>query len=182
MLIFPALLVVYIVVVHILIQTTAANEPQANAKYMIILGAKVNGERMSNAYYNRAQMALAYLQENPETTVIATGGQGKGEHITEAEAMRRYLVENGIAEDRIIKEEQSTSTFENLKFAKAFIEQEKPEVLIVSNDFHLFRASIIAKRLHMQPDTLAAPTPQIAVLKLYAREYMAIAKTLLVDW
>lgn len=175
------LLLIYLITIHLAIQKTAANKPKENAAYMILLGAKVNGEEMSLALQYRAKEAVKYLQDNKETTVIVTGGQGAGEAITEAEAVSRFLLDNGIEKERIIKEERSTSTYENLKFAKTFIEEDHPEVLIVSNDFHLFRASLIAKRLEMKPDTLAADTPQIVKLKLNIREYAAIAKTFLLD-
>ncbi|WLR51739.1 YdcF family protein [Bacillus tianshenii] len=180
-LIIPVILLLYILPVHIAIQGAAGNEPKKDAAYLIVLGAKVNGEQMSHVLTNRAKAAVAYLQENPDTKVIATGGQGKGEDITEAEAVSRYLIKQGIDEKRIIKEERSTSTYENLTFAKAFMKEEDNEVVIVSNDFHVYRALKIANRLDIEAEPLAAETPLIARPQLYVREYAAVAKSFLFD-
>ncbi|NSL50665.1 YdcF family protein [Bacillus sp. P2(2020)] len=135
---------------------------------------------MSLSLYNRVSKALEYLKENPTSKVVVSGGQGKGEAITEAEAMAQFFYENGIERDRIIKEEKSTTTFENIKFSKEFLNGEK-EVIIVSNDFHLYRASMIAKRLGLKPYTLSAETPAIVKTQLWIREYIAVLKSLLFD-
>ena len=92
-------------------------------------------------------------------------------------------MENGIGDKRILKEDESTSTFENFLFAKEFISDLQADVIIVSNDFHLFRARMIAKRLgYMNVHTLAAPTPNIVKLQTYTREYAAILKSYIWDW
>lgn len=149
--------------------------------YLIVLGARVKGDMMTKALLFRVEAALEYLRENPNTKVIASGGQGPGEDITEAEAMRRYFVANGIDEDRILLEDRSTTTFENLSFSRELV-GEDASVAIVSNDFHVYRASIIGKRLDFaEVHTLAGRTPTIAIFKLWSREYFAVAKTWLVD-
>lgn len=177
------ILILYVVTIHTLIQHTADQETPENADYLIVLGAKVNGKQMSLALYNRAKVALSYLEENPNTKVICTGGQGRGEEITEAEAVSQFLLENNIAENRIIREEKSTSTMENIKFAKSLLEVDNPNVIIVSNDFHLFRAKLIAKRQKLvNVYTLPAKTPEIVKIQLFLREYIAVAKTLVFDW
>lgn len=174
------LIILYVVIVHMAISSTAKKEPPPNIKYLIVLGAQVKGEKLSLSLYNRVVKALEYLKENPTSKVIVSGGQGEGEDITEAEAMARFLSENGIETERIIKEEQSTTTFENIKFSKEFLNGEK-EVIIVSNDFHLYRACIIAKRLGLKPYSLSAETPAKVRTELWIREYIAVAKTLLFD-
>lgn len=171
---------IYLLVIHIAIVSTAKKQPPSNIQYMIVLGAQIRGEQLSLSLYNRVVKALDYLIENPNSKVIVSGGQGEGEAITEAEAMERFFLENGIEKERIIKEEKSTSTFENIKFSKEFLNGEQ-EVIIVSNDFHLFRASLIAKRLGLKPYTLSAETPQVVKTRLWIREYFAITKTLLFD-
>ncbi|WP_404470229.1 YdcF family protein [Sutcliffiella horikoshii] len=174
-------LLIYLIIVHSLIYQTAKQEPPKNVDYLIVLGARVKGEVMTKALLFRVEAALEYLKENPNTKVIASGGQGPGEDITEAEAMRRYFVEHGIDEDRIILEDRSTTTFENLSFSKALME-DGASVAIVSNDFHMYRAAVIGKRLDFaEVHTLAGKTPTIAIFKLWSREYFAVAKTWLVD-
>ena len=95
--------VIIIGIVGILV-SEGKEEPSANADYVIVLGAHVFGERMSANLRYRVEAAYGYLKKNPDTKVVLSGGQGQGEEITEAEAMRRYLVQEGIEEDRILIE------------------------------------------------------------------------------
>ncbi|MBM7622121.1 uncharacterized SAM-binding protein YcdF (DUF218 family) [Bacillus tianshenii] len=176
-----SVLALYILIVHFFIYQAAKEQPPSDLDYLIVLGARVRGEQMTLALRFRVEAALKYLEENPDTKVIVSGGQGPGEDITEAEAMERFFLENGVSQERIIKEGLSTTTYENLSYSKQFLE-EGNSVAIVSNDFHLFRASIIAERLGFEEVyTLPGKTPRIAIFKLWTREYFAVAKTWLVD-
>lgn len=166
--------VVFISFLHIEMKKTARQSPPPNVPYLIVLGAKVNGEEMSLSLLYRAQKALEYLKENPDTIVIVTGGQGEGEGITEAEALNRFFSENGIDEDRILKEDRSTSTYENVKFTKELYDIE--EAVIVSNDFHLYRSIILADKVGIKGYPLAAETPRVVKTSLFIREYAAILK------
>ncbi|MGD6833056.1 YdcF family protein [Sutcliffiella halmapala] len=178
---FGIILALYILIVHIFIYQAAKEQPPSDLDYLIVLGARVRGEQMTLALRYRVEAALKYLEENPDTKVIVSGGQGPGEDITEAEAMERFLLKKGVSQERIIKEGLSTTTYENLSYSKQFME-EGSSVAIVSNDFHLFRASIIAERLGFhEVYTLPGKTPKIAIFKLWTREYFAVAKTWLVD-
>ncbi|MFO1444776.1 YdcF family protein [Bacillus sp. Bva_UNVM-123] len=166
--------IIVISILHIQILKTAQQSPPQGIPYLIVLGAKVNGEEMSLSFLYRAQKALQYLNDNPETIVIATGGQGDGENITEAEALARYFLENGIDEERILKEERSTSTYENVKFTKELFQIE--QAVIVSNDFHLYRAISLANKVDIHGYPLAAETPSVVKTQLFIREYAAIMK------
>ena len=113
-----------------------------------MLGAAVYGENPSITLQHRLEGAARYLEANPRTKAVVSGGQGKGEDISEAECMRRYLVEHGIDPDRILLEDRSTSTKENLAFSKAVIETDGGKVdrvVIVSSAYHLYRATKIAE-------------------------------------
>lgn len=167
----PIVLISYF---HFLIMQTAHKTPPSHVPYVIVLGAKVNGEQMSLSLYNRAQTASKYLNENNDTKVIVTGGQGPGENITEAEALKRYFIKEGIDESRILVEDRSTSTYENLLFTKNLFEID--EAIIVSNDFHLYRSIQLAKKIGMKGHPLAAETPSVVKTQLFVREYAAIFK------
>ena len=78
--------------------------------YLIVLGAHVDGERLTKALYERVRKALEYLETHPETKAVLSGGKGKGEAISEAEAMRRYLIRKGISPERLLLEEKSVNT------------------------------------------------------------------------
>jgi len=77
-----------------------------NLDYIIVLGAHVDGTRMTLALLERARRALLYLEENPGTKAVLSGGKGDGENISEAEAMYRYLTGHGIDGDRLIREDE----------------------------------------------------------------------------
>ena len=117
--------------------------PEENADYIVVLGAGLRGERPSLVLQNRINAAAEYLQENPNATAIVSGGQGPDELISEAEAMRRGLEAKGITVDRILLEDASTSTEENLTFSKKFI-PEGASVVIVTSKFHVYRALHVA--------------------------------------
>ncbi|WP_102274920.1 YdcF family protein [Cytobacillus massiliigabonensis] len=168
---------VIISIIHIQIVKTANQTPPSNIPYLIVLGAKVNGEEMSLSLQNRAKTALSYLEDNPNTVVIVTGGKGNGEDITEAEALRRFFADHNINEKRILLEDRSTSTYENLKYTKELYDID--EAVIVSNDFHLFRAATFAKKVDIKGYPLAAETPKVVRATLYIREYAAVIKMML---
>lgn len=92
-----------------------------DADYIIVLGSKVNGTKPSYSLQYRIDKAAEYLKSHDKTIAIVSGGQGKGEDITEALAMKQGLMKQNIAEDRIIMEDRSTSTDENIKFSKPLI-------------------------------------------------------------
>ena len=136
--------VVFFLTVEFIILKAALVAPPQNLDYVIVLGAKVNGTSPSGALRNRIETAADYLKENPDTLVIASGGQGPDEGISEAECIRRGLIERGIDESRIIMEDVSTSTHENLSFSLPLIEKDAPSVGIVTNNFHVFRSMKLA--------------------------------------
>lgn len=114
--------------------------------YIIVLGAQVKKEGMSKILKQRTQAAGDYLLENPDTIAIVSGGQGYNEPMSEAEAMKEYLVNTyHISENRIICEDKSTSTVENIAFSKQFVPLDA-KVGIVTSNFHTFRAGRIAKK------------------------------------
>lgn len=174
--------VIYVIVIHTLLTKTAAEEPPEGIEHIIVLGAKINGEDLSLSLYYRVREALDYLKANENTKVIVAGGQGEGEWITEAEAMARYFIENGIEEERILKEERSTTTYENIKFSREIVGDEVSELVVVTSDYHLYRALIIAKRQGFDAYPLAAETPWVVRGQLWVREYAAVLKTLIFDW
>lgn len=157
-------------------------EPEADGsnEYAIILGAKVNGEVPSLSLHYRIDAALDYANQYPHVKLILSGGQGPDEMMTEAEAMRRYLVENGIEEERLILEEDSTSTYENLVYSKQLMLEAVKSVTIITSDYHLARARLLAAKVGFEStDAVAANTPKVVKTKLETRERLALLKTYL---
>ncbi|MCR4618048.1 MAG: YdcF family protein [Lachnospiraceae bacterium] len=114
--------------------------------YIIVLGAQYRSSGPSIVLKYRLDKAYEYLTENPDTIAICSGGQGSNEHIAEGEGMKNYLVERGIDGDRIIVENKSKNTIQNILFSYEFLDKSKDKIGIITNDFHVFRATQIAKK------------------------------------
>lgn len=148
-------------------------KPKADGKsnYAIVLGAKVNpGAVPSKSLKNRLDAAAEYTKQYPHVQLIVSGGQGDDEDEAEAVVMRDYLIEQGIEEHRLIVEKKSTSTYENIKFSSQFIPLNQEKITLITNDFHLARAQMIAKHFGFNVDVVAAPTPKTIEFTARARE------------
>lgn len=147
-----------------------------DADYMILLGAKVKGTKPSYSLQYRIDKAAEYLKAHEQTIVIVSGGKGKGEAISEALAMKQGLMKKNIAEQRIIMEDRSTNTDENIEFSKELIPASKKKGMIVTNDFHMFRAKKIAEKQGLKVEGLSAKTPKPIIIQSNVREYFAITQ------
>ena len=114
---------------------------------IVVLGARVEADGPSGSLNERIQAAADYLRRNPETLAVASGGQGEDEPMSEAACIRDHLVAAGIGEDRILLEDASTSTVENLQNSFALLGDGVESVGIVTNDFHIFRAVRVGQAL-----------------------------------
>ena len=155
---------------------------------VIVLGAGVNGETPSAALWSRIRAAAAFLETHPDVPVVLSGGQGPGEDITEAEAMRRvFWMEDGVENARYLLEDRSTSTAENFKFSKALLEErgldtDTAVIAVVTNDFHCFRSHMIARRQGLHIVDVPAELPWWwLTANYYAREAFAVVKTAIFD-
>jgi uncharacterized SAM-binding protein YcdF (DUF218 family) len=173
------------IIVTTVLMTSAISQKDAEVNCVIVLGAGLKGETPTLVLTQRLDNALGYIAKKPGTTVIVSGGQGTGETITEAEAMKRYLVRHGTPEELIIKEENSTSTYENMVFSKKLYEQELGtqlnRVMIITNDFHMFRSKLLAHRAGLEPYGISAGTPWYIYPNVLLREYLAVFKSLILD-
>lgn len=155
-------------------------EPVEDLEYVILLGAGLRGTYPTNPYRVRIERAYEYMSKNENTILIASGGQGFGESISEAKCARDILVAKGIDESRIILEEKSTSTEENLKFCMDILGNPNVEVGIITNGFHEYRANLIAKDIGY---TNVVSVPAITLFPVgihYAvREFFGIAQYIL---
>ncbi|MBC8061758.1 MAG: YdcF family protein [Clostridiaceae bacterium] len=182
--IFLSLLVSFIIIETLIIYNGAIKST-LKPDYIVILGAMVRGETPSLILSERLETSLNYIKKYPDIKVILSGGKGPGEDISEAEAMKRYLVSNGIEEKRLIKEDKSKSTMENLKFTSQIISKlenkKNINLLIVTSDFHMFRAKFLAQRNGFKP--LGIPSYTILSIKptYYIREYFGVIKSFFLD-
>jgi uncharacterized SAM-binding protein YcdF (DUF218 family) len=170
---------IYFSYLHFKIREHSSLDVPKQVDYIIILGARVKGTTPSLALQYRIEAAAKYLKDNQNTIAIASGGKGEGEDISEAMAIKNGLINEGIEASRIFLEDESTDTVENITNSMKLIPVGLSKGLIVSNDFHIFRAKLIAKDLGLQLAGLPADTPTIAIPKSYSREYLAITKYLI---
>ena len=153
----------------------ATAKPSENAT-VVVLGCRAYGSRPSIMLASRLDAAYEYLTEHPDAICIVSGGQGPDESMPEAECMYLYLTEKGIAPERIYQENRSTSTRENLLFSQEIIEEEglNPEIAIVTNEYHEYRAGMIADALEMEYSAVPARTPLWLFPTYYIRELYGI--------
>lgn len=127
-------------------------DEQADAPYVIVLGAGVNGDVPSLSLQNRLLAAQRWLTNHPDSKAILSGGQGPGENISEAQCMYQWLTQYGIAGERLLLEDQSRSTRENFKYSAALLQADNGGVLpeqvaVISSEYHLYRAGLLAEQL-----------------------------------
>lgn len=163
-----------------LILTKFNEKPQPGADYLIILGAQWKSGGPSEVLRRRLNKAVEYLRENPDTVVIVSGGQGGNEPMSEAAGMRQYLVNAGIDDEKILMEDASTNTMENLVFSGRLLDKENDKVVIVTNNFHVFRALQIAKKQgYANAEGMAASSVAGLMPNNLLREFLGVVKDFL---
>ena len=140
--------------------------------YIIVLGAGIKGEQVPPLLASRIDQGIEILKKNPKALVIMSGGQGKGEDIPEGEAMARYAINKGIDESKIIIEDKSTNTKENLLFSSKLMTKESPRVGLVTTSYHVFRALILAKDLGIRCIGFGSVTKWYFTLNALIREFI----------
>lgn len=179
------ILIASFLLIEIIIIAEGNKTYNGEVDYVFILGARLYGDVPSPSLIERLKVSTAYLKEHESSKVVVCGGQGKGETIPEAEAMKDYLIKNGIDGERIIVEDESVNTFENIKFGlekiKEFDDRDDLKVLIATSKFHIFRSKLIAKRLGLIPFPLPAKVPPSSIIKSYTREYFGVIKSFFID-
>lgn len=153
--------------------------PAGNEKAVIVLGAGLKKDVPSGLLQRRLNAALEYYQQHPEVLVVVTGGQGRGETIPEGKAMAQYLQQHGVPKENLIVEDKSTSTEENLLFAKRLLQERgvSPDepMAIVTNAFHCYRGRGYARQVGFKEvSSIPASIAASSVPVCYMREVFAI--------
>lgn len=166
-------------VTGIRIAWTAAGHPAVNCRYVVVLGAGVDGDVPSMSLRERLDAASAYLAAHPQSICVVSGGQGDGENLTEAACMYRELTARGIAPERVWMEELASSTAENLRFSLDLIEERtgtRPtQIGLVTSEYHLYRAGLMAERLGVSAVGIPGETEMPTLLVNYfLREIVAV--------
>lgn len=156
-----------------------AGRPDNDCEFVIVLGAQIRGTRVTKSLAKRLDAAYEYYRENPDVTIIVSGGRGRGEDVTEAEAMADYLEDKGVPSEKILKEDKSTDTNENILYSSELIKNKNAKVAIATSNFHIFRAIHIAKAKGLvNVSGIPAGSDEILFINYCVREAVGIAK----DW
>lgn len=149
--------VLYCLVISCFMLHAANKKPKQTPRAVIVLGCKVNGTVPSLMLSRRIRAAYEILNQYPDITAVVSGGQGSNEDISEAQCMANELMRMGISAERILLEDRSTSTSENLRFSKQILDEQGigGELLIATDAFHEMRAQVLAKKEGL-PDCCAA--------------------------
>ena len=148
--------------------------------YIIIHGAGLRGEEPTPLLRGRIDKALElWKAQGAHAILIPSGGQGSDEVISEAEAMARYLSSRGVPQDSILLEDRSTTTMENLLFAKHLLEARglgAYRCAFVTSDYHVFRTSLYASKVGLKGDGIGSKTAGYYFPTAFIREFIAITK------
>lgn len=154
----------------------------APAPYLLVLGSGLRGDHPSALLRSRLEQAKVILQRYPEMLVVVSGGRGEDEQISEAQAMRQALLTAGIASERILLEDQSRNTAENILFSSQLLTArhhgQRPPIWLLTSEFHLYRASRQARLQQWPHGAIASVTPWWLLPYCSIREYFSLSR----DW
>lgn len=173
-----ALVAVYFVLLSVMMLKSIYNKPD-KPNVVVVLGCQVRGTSPSKMLRRRLDAACELLDRYPDVKCVVSGGKGSDESISEAECMRNYLVEKGISESRIIMEDKSTTTFENMKFTFEKLDELgiDRDITIVTDGYHQYRAGLIAKEQGAgEVTTYSADTEFRHIASHWVREWFALTK------
>lgn len=172
-------LAIFLLVEGLILSRSGAQGAQG-ADYVIVLGAQWRTSGPSRVLKYRLDKALEYWLQNPDAKVIVSGGQGANEPIAEADGMFAYLVQEGIPAEQILIENRSVNTYENLRFSGELLDKEQAKVVIVTNDFHVFRAEKLAQAQgYRNVCGIAAPSYALMQPNNLLREFFGVTKDFL---
>lgn len=155
-------------------------EGRSNAggqRVLLVLGCRVKGDVPSLALEKRVDSAYFYLLSNPDSVAILSGGQGRDENLSEALCMKRMLTQRGISANRLLLEDRSTSTYENVRFSRKYIEElGVKEIAVATSEYHQKRAKRICARFGLKAYAVSSKTAPVLLPTFVLREIFALAK------
>lgn len=179
--VFFCLGVLLCLVLSVMMLTAANKKPKDTPQAIIVLGCKVKGEKPSRMLARRLETAYNALEHNPDMICVVSGGKGSDEQMTEAQCMYEWLTAKGIDENRIIQEDKSASTSENLRFSKEkmdlldSIQASDTQILIATDGYHQYRAQYLAKQEGFSKTAAASAYTSWYLLPTYwIREWFGI--------
>lgn len=183
---FAAVLFILALIISVFMIKAANNKPD-NASVLVVLGCRVKGEKPSLMLEKRINAAYEYLAQNPDAVAVLSGGQGSDELISEAECMYRELVKKGIDPVRLILEDKSVNTRENIRNSFHIIAEKgldgkiAGEIAVVTNEFHQYRAKLIAHKEGKEVSAVTADTMLFLLPTYWVRDCLGCAYEIITD-
>lgn len=178
-----ALVLIYLVMMEssvflFMIKDRIAPDRILGTETIIIPGAGLAGREPDLYLRLRLERAVLLLKEFPAMPVVVSGWQASDEVISEAQAMKDYLIRQGIPDDRILVEPRGYDTIRNFEYSAEVLKLHRlsNDVIIVTNNFHSFRSNAIARSLGLKPVSAPAPSPGPLFIKYLLRETLSLAK------
>jgi uncharacterized SAM-binding protein YcdF (DUF218 family) len=159
--------------------------PLPAAEFVLVLGCGLaGGTRVTPLLAGRLDRALRVREElrarGLDPVMLVSGGQGRDEVVAEAQAMAEYLAQQGVPQDRVLREAESRNTVENLKFGRALMDERVPAgyaCVIVTSNFHTMRTALLARALEVNASVVGSPTAAYYWPSATIREYTALLWT-----
>lgn len=186
--------VIIMLILQILIFYRIPETAEPDLEYLIVLGSRVKDDEPGKTLRRRLDKAAEYVAENPDTMLILSGGQERGEPESEAAVMKEYLLSHGVPASQMILEDQSANTMENIMFSRNLIEEARspeteerengseafvrpPRIGVLTSNYHLFCAVKIAQKQGIfDVSGIAAPSDPVLLVHMSVRDALAILK------
>lgn len=166
----------FVILLFMLIILLKGKTKAAGQKTIIVLGCSVKGDKPSLSLIKRVDAAYDFLIKNKDSIAVLSGGQGPDENISEALCMYDMLIEKGIDKGRLLIEDKSTTTDENIRFSKKLILSN--EVAVATSEYHQLRANIICRRYGLNAFAQSSKTKLTILPTFLLREILGIIKAL----
>ncbi|GAA2978601.1 YdcF family protein [Actinokineospora diospyrosa] len=156
------------------IYSTLGKRVEADA--IIVLGAGLRGDKVPPLLRARLDRAVQCREHGADAVVVVSGGRGADELVSEAEAMSGYLLERGVPSDRVVLEDQATTTEQNLLYSTALLTEQghTGKTVVVTNNYHVFRTAVLSRRLRLRLTVVGARTASYFVPSAFLREFVAL--------
>lgn len=166
---------VFLILVLTVIMIVASTDKLRNPEDLpiVVLGCKIKEDKPGKTLKLRLDAAFEYLAAHPKAVCVVCGGRYGG--FTQAEVMKKYLENKGISPSRILSDDKSSTTYENIKNARKLLPS-AIDIYIATNRYHIYRAKLFAKRFNFVAHSLVVKTPPLQIFYAWPREYSAVIK------
>ena len=173
---FAVIGIILAVAISVLMIRASYDPPKDENTTVVVLGCKVKDGAPSRMLRRRLDAAYEYLSQHESVCAVVSGGKGDDEVISEAQCMKEWLVEKGIAPERIYMEDRSVNTEENLRFSREIISEKglPDKITLITDSYHQLRAEMIAEKQDIKAYNISGSTSWYLVPTYWVREWFGV--------